>query len=92
MKSVGTESGQLVNICSFAVRCDRRWPSTQRHMIYTGSGNVPYVQSGSVGDFIPKPRCSKSGVGLQNKNEKRGVFKRPGRVRPEGPRATGTLL
>jgi len=26
---VGTESDQLVNICSFAVRCDRRWPSTQ---------------------------------------------------------------
>ena len=23
--SVGTESDQLVNICSFAVRCDRRW-------------------------------------------------------------------
>ena len=27
--SVGAESEQLVNICSFAVRCDRRWPSTQ---------------------------------------------------------------
>ena len=26
---VGTKSDQLVNICSFAVRCDRRWPSTQ---------------------------------------------------------------
>ena len=26
---VGTESDQLVNICSFVVRCDRRWPSTQ---------------------------------------------------------------
>ena len=28
-RPVGTESDQLVNICSFAVRCDRRWPSTQ---------------------------------------------------------------
>ena len=27
--SVGAECDQLVNICSFAVRCDRRWPSTQ---------------------------------------------------------------
>ena len=27
--------------------------------IYTGSGNVPYVQFGSVSDFIPEPRCSK---------------------------------
>ena len=26
---VGAESDQHVNICSFAVRCDRRWPSTQ---------------------------------------------------------------
>ena len=26
---VGAESDQLVNICSFVVRCDRRWPSTQ---------------------------------------------------------------
>ena len=29
MHGVGTESDQLVNICSFAVRCDRRRPSTQ---------------------------------------------------------------
>ena len=28
-KPVGAESDQLVNICSFAVRCDRRWSSTQ---------------------------------------------------------------
>ena len=27
--SVVAECDQLVNICSFAVRCDRRWPSTQ---------------------------------------------------------------
>ena len=26
---VGAESDQLVNICSFAVRCDRRCPNTQ---------------------------------------------------------------
>ena len=26
---VGAESDQQVNICSFAVCCDRRWPSTQ---------------------------------------------------------------
>ena len=69
---VGTESDQLVNICSFAVRCDRRWPSTQCYRNYTGLGNVPYVQFGSVGDFIPEPRCSKFALGLQtsrNENE-----------------------
>ena len=27
--TVGAESDQQVNICSFAARCDRRWPSTQ---------------------------------------------------------------
>ena len=27
--TVGTKSDQLVNICSFVGRCDRRWPSTQ---------------------------------------------------------------
>ena len=27
--SASIESDQLVNIYSFAVRCDRRWPSTQ---------------------------------------------------------------
>ena len=53
---------------------------------------MPYVQSGSVGDFIPKPRCSKSVVGVTNEKEKGGVYERPGRVRPEGPRASGTLL
>ena len=26
---VGAESDQHINICSFAVRCDRMWPSTQ---------------------------------------------------------------
>ena len=42
-------------------------------MIYTSSGNVPYVQFGSVGDFIPEPRCSKSVVGLQTRRRKMGV-------------------
>ena len=46
---VGAESDQQVNIYSFAVRCDRRWPSTQWHRVYTGSGNVLYVQFESVG-------------------------------------------
>ena len=27
--TVGVESDQHVNICSFVVRCDRMWPSTQ---------------------------------------------------------------
>ena len=56
-------------------------------MIYTGSGNVPYVQSGSVGDFIPEPRCSKSVVGVQTRRRKEGVYKRFGRLRPEGSRS-----
>jgi len=32
---------------------------------------VPYVQCGSVSDFIPKPRCSKSVVGLQTRERER---------------------
>ena len=89
MDYVGTESDQLVNICSFDVRCDQRWPSTQWHGIYTGSGNMPYVQCGSVGDFIPEPRCSKSIVGLQTRRRKEGCTRGPvgsdrkGRGRPE---------
>ena len=71
--SVGAESDQHVNICSFVVRCDRMWPSTQWHRVYTGSGNVPYVQFKSVGDFIPEPRCSKFTVGLQTRRRKMGV-------------------
>ena len=45
---------------------------------------MPYVQSGSVGDFIPEPRCSKSVVGVQTRRRKKGVYKRFGRLRPEG--------
>ena len=74
---VGAESDQLVNIYSFAVRCDQRWPSTQWHRIYTDLGNVPYVQSGSVGDFIHVPRCSKSAVGLQTRGRKMGCTRGP---------------
>ena len=33
---------------------------------------MPYVQSGSVGDFIPEPRCSKSVVGLQTRERETG--------------------
>ena len=39
-------------------------------MVYTGSGNVPYVQFESVGDFISEPRCSKFAVGLQTRRRK----------------------
>ena len=56
-------------------------------MIYTGLGNVPYVQSGSVGDFIPEPRCSKSIVGLQTR-ERGGVRS----VQSDGPRSTRAML
>ena len=45
---------------------------------------MTYVQSRSVGDFIPEPRCSKSIVGLQTRRRKEGVYKRFGRLRPEG--------
>ena len=41
--------------------------------VYTGLGNVPYVQFESVGDFIPKPRCLKFVVGLQTSRSKMGV-------------------
>ena len=45
---------------------------------------MPYVQSGLVSDFIPKPRCSKSEVGVQTRRRKKGVYKRFGRLQPEG--------
>ena len=56
-------------------------------MVYTGSDNVPYVQSGSISDFIQEPRCSKSVVGLQTRRRKEGVYKRFGWLRPEGSRS-----
>ena len=42
-------------------------------MVYTGSGNLPYVELESVGDFIPEPRCSKFAVGLQTEGSKMWV-------------------
>ena len=73
--TVGAKSDQQVNIYSFIVHCDRMWPSTQWHKIYTGSGNMPYVQFQSVGDFIPESKCSKFAVGLQTSRNKKGVLK-----------------
>ena len=46
---------------------------------------MPYIQSGSVGDFIPEPRCSKSVVGVQTRRKK-GVYKRFERLRSKGSR------
>ena len=56
-------------------------------MIYTSSGNMPYVQLGSVDDFIPEPRCSKSVMGVQTRRRKKGGYKRFGWLRPEGSRS-----
>ena len=58
-------------------------------MIYTGSGNVPYIQLGSVGDFIPEPRCSKSVVGVTNEKEKGGGIQEV-RMAPTRRVAVGT--
>ena len=69
---VGAKSDQQVNIYRFAVCCDWLWPSTQQHRVYTSSGNMPYVQFESVGDFIPESRCSKSAVGLQMRMRNKG--------------------
>ena len=41
-------------------------------MVYTGLGNVPYIQFKSVDDIIPEPRCSKFAVGLQMRGSKMG--------------------
>ena len=56
---------------------------------YTGSGNVPYVQFQSVGDFIPEPRCSKFAVGLQTNGNEKGDVEGPVGLWTEGPRVTG---
>ena len=48
---------------------------------------MPYVQSGSIDDFIPDPRCSKSVVGLQTRRRKERVYKRFGWLRPKGLRS-----
>ena len=87
--TVSAESDQHINISSFVVRCDRMWPSTQRHRVYTGSGNVPYVLCDSVGDFIPEPRCSKFVVGLQTRGRKMAGARGLVGLQSEGPRLTG---
>ena len=38
---------------------------------------MSYVQFESVGDFIPKPRCSKFAVGLQTRRRKMGCTRDP---------------
>ena len=53
---------------------------------------MPYVQSELVGDFIPKPRCSKFAVGLQMKRRKMGGTRGPVELWLEGPRAMGAPL
>ena len=58
-------------------------------MVYTGSGNVPYVQFELVGDFIPEPRCSKFAVGLQMEGSKMGGTRGLVGLRTEGSRVTG---
>ena len=61
-------------------------------MVYTGSGNVPYVQFESVGDFIPETRYSKFAVGLQMRRRKMEGTRGPIRVLLEGLRAMGASL
>ena len=53
---------------------------------------MPYVQFESVGDFIPKPRCSKFVVGLQTRRRKMGGARGPVRLWSEGPTVTGAPL
>ena len=61
-------------------------------MIYTGSGNVPYVQFEPVGDFIPKPRCSTFVVGLQTRRRKMEGTRGLVGLWSEGPRVMGAPL
>ena len=61
-------------------------------MVYTGSGNMPYVQFESVGDFVLEPRCSKFAVGLQMEGRKMGGTRGPVGLWSEGPRMTGAPL
>ena len=49
---------------------------------------MPYVQSESVDDFIPEPRCSKFTVGLQTRGRKMGGARGPTGLRSERPRVT----
>ena len=58
-------------------------------MVYTGLGNVPYVQFESVGDFIPESRCSKFVVGLQTRRRKM-PYKRSGQTLARGTESDGS--
>ena len=58
-------------------------------MVYTSSGNMPYVQFESVGDFIPEPRCSTFAVGLQTEGSKMGGASGPVGLWTKGLRVTG---
>ena len=58
-------------------------------MVYTGSGNVPYVQFKSLSDFISEPKCSKFAVGLQTRRGKTWNARGPVGLLTEGPRETG---
>ena len=53
---------------------------------YTGLGNMTNVQFESIGDFIPKPRCSKFDAGLQTEGRKMGGTRGPVELWSEGPR------
>ena len=53
---------------------------------------MPYVQFKSVGDFIPKLRCSKFVVGLQMRRRKMGGTRGPVGLWSEGMRVMGALL
>ena len=61
-------------------------------MIYTGSGNMSYVQFESVGDFIPEPRCSKFAMGLQMEGSKMEGARGPVGLWSKGPRVMGAPL
>ena len=53
---------------------------------------MPYVQFESVGDIIPKPRCSKFVVGLQTRRRKMGGTRGLVRLWLEEPRVTRAPL
>ena len=89
MYFVGAESDQHVNICSFAIRCDRRWPSTQLHRVYTGSGNMPYVQLRLVGDFILSSGARSLLWGYKRIGMRREVLEAQSNSEPSGPEWRG---
>ena len=50
---------------------------------------MPYVQSESVDDIIPEPRCSKFAMGLQTRGRNMRGARGPVELRTKGPRVTG---